>query len=208
MQIPFSQACERNKDPILEVLRPHLLNVKSVLEVGSGTGQHALYFAQNLPHLVWQSSDQTQYLEGLNAQFDNARQYDASGFKSLPKPIELDVTQTHWLPKSLAAQRYDVIYSANTLHIMQWSQVQAFFAGLKQVASEQALLVVYGPFRYKGLYTSASNRAFDQDLQSRGCGSALRDFEAVDALAAKNGFNLSEDIAMPANNQCLIWQKK
>ncbi|MBX2849301.1 MAG: DUF938 domain-containing protein [Acidiferrobacterales bacterium] len=205
--LPFSQACERNKDPILEVIQPHLKQAKSVLEIGSGTGQHALYFAQNLVHLNWQTSDQEMYLAGINAQINNAKDHDR-GLSNLLSPFELDVTQKHWLPKSLQNQKYDAIYSANTLHIMAWPQVEALFEGLYQVTKEGTYLIVYGPFKYQGKFTSESNGVFDQDLRSRGVGSAIRDIEAADKLANSAGFKLVEDVAMPANNQCLIWQNR
>jgi len=205
LNIPFSQACERNKDPILEVIRPFLKDAKSVLEVGSGTGQHGLYFAQNLNSLSWQTSDQIQYLDGINAQIENARQ-NSLELTNLLSPFALDVTQPQWLPNKLAHLKYDAVYSANTFHIMAWAQVQAFFEGLPQVVSKGSYLIVYGPFKYKGQFTSDSNESFDQDLRSRGVGSAIRDFEEVDQLAKMVGFNLVKDIAMPANNQCLVWQ--
>ncbi len=205
MQFPFSQACERNKDPILDVIRPLLKDLRSVLEVGSGTGQHALCFAQQLPHITWQTSDQAPYLAGINAQIDNAKEHN-SELSNLLSPIQLDVTQTSWLPESLTGQQYDAIYSANTLHIMAWPQVQAFFAGLHQVIRSGTYLIIYGPFKYHGQYTSGSNQNFDQDLRTRGVGSGIRNFEDVDKLAKESGLDLMNDIAMPANNQCLIWQ--
>lgn len=205
MNIPFSQACERNKDPILEAIQPYLQDAKSVLEIGSGTGQHALYFAQNLSHLTWQTSDQAQYLDGINAQINNAKQHNQE-LSNLINPFELDVTQPDWLPKALAGQKFDAVYSANTLHIMAWNQVKAFFAGLPEVVAKDTYLIIYGPFKYQGKFTSESNEVFDQDLISRGVGSAIRDFEEVDQLAKEVGFRLVKDIAMPANNQCLIWR--
>lgn len=195
--IPFSDACERNKDVILEVISPYLADAGTVLEIGSGTGQHAIYFARHCAHLKWQTSDQPQYLAGLSAQLENAQVSNALA------PIELNVNQRQWLSEPA---RYDVIYTANTFHIMRWQDVCGFFEGLRQVINPHSLLVVYGPFRYDGKYTSASNRAFDQNLQGRGFGSALRDFEAINDLASRQGFALLEDRSMPANNQCLVWR--
>lgn len=209
LKIPFSGACERNKDPIIEVISPYLQEAKSVLEIGSGTGQHALYFAEHLPHLVWQTSDQTQYLAGLNAQIDNAQtQLGEAALANIRYPIELDVMQKDWLRDLSPRQSFDVIYSANTLHIMPWAAVQAFFSGLNQnIVNDNALLILYGPFKYAQQYTSASNQAFDQELRSRGVGSGLRDFESIEEQANAVGFKLLKDVAMPANNQCLIWRK-
>lgn len=197
LTIPFSAACERNKDPILEVLRPHFENIADVLEVGSGTAQHALHFAEHCPNLRWQTSDQSQYLEGICAQLQNS---DASNVLA---PICLDVEQRDW---GNLDKRYEAIYSANTLHIMNQEQVTAFFAGLPNVVQAGSLLMLYGPFKYGGEFTSASNASFDQTLRARGVGSAIRDFEWADQLASAEGFELLADHAMPANNQCLVWR--
>lgn len=202
LNIPFSQACERNKDAILEVITPYLANAKTVLEVGSGTGQHAVYFARHCPHLAWQSSDQQQYLDGIRAQLLNS--HDDGRNNPLP-PIELDVLQARWLSEDAT---YDAIFTANTLHIMSWEVVQAFFAGLPQVSAIGSKLIIYGPFKYHGEFTSASNQVFDQSLRVRGVGSAIRDFEAVDELAREQGFDLLQDVSMPANNQCIVWQQE
>jgi cyclopropane fatty-acyl-phospholipid synthase-like methyltransferase len=193
--IPFSAACERNKDPILEVISPYLQNVNEVLEIGSGTGQHAVYFAQALPHLNWQSSDQACYLEGIHAQFGRA------SLNNLLAPIELDVTQSVWFADE---RRFSAIFTANTFHIMTKSQVVAFFDGVGSVSTESALLLVYGPFKYRGDFTSVSNQVFDQSLRARNCGSAIRDIEWIEELAREAGFGLQRDIAMPANNQLLV----
>jgi len=197
--IPFSGACERNKDVILDVISPYLNKAKTVLEIGSGTAQHAIYFAQNAPHIVWQTSDQKEYLEGINAQLQN------TNIDNVQRPYELDVNQTQWIENQL---RFDLIYTANTFHIMRWSDVCAFFNGLNSAVNKNAVLVVYGPFKYNGNFTSASNQVFDQTLRSRECGSAIRNFEAVDELAKEQGFELIKDHPMPANNQCLIWKRE
>lgn len=195
--LPFSDACERNKDPILDAMRPYLESVQNVLEIGSGTGQHALHIAQACPHLFWQPTDQACYLEGLTAQFD------ARGLNNINTPQELDVTQAVWFSES---QKFDLIYTSNTLHIMSWSMVESFFSGLYQVAKSNTLLVVYGPFTFDDRPTSPSNEAFDASLRARGVGSALRDFVRVDALAANVGFKHLSTRALPANNFCITWQ--
>ena len=193
---PHSPASERNRDPILAVLREYFANRQRVLEIGSGTGQHAVHFAAALPHLVWQASDRAENLGGIRLWLDEA------GLPNTPAPLELDVTQPRW-----PAQQYDAVYSANTLHIMSWAEVQRLFARLPEVLTADARLAVYGPFNYGGRYTSDSNAAFDASLKAAVPHRGIRDFEAVDALARGIGFALLEDRAMPANNRCLVWER-
>lgn len=199
LTIPYSAACERNKDPIWAIIAPYLESANTVLEIGSGTGQHAVYFAQRAPMVSWQTSDQRHYLDGVRAQIES--QANAT----LPPPIELDVTQSRWLETDV---EYDIIYTANTLHIMAWKEVEAFFSGLSQVTHKDSVLIVYGPFKVQGRHTSESNAAFDQSLQARGVGSGIRDIETICLAAQAAGFQLLQDHAMPANNRCLIWQAK
>lgn len=198
LTVPFSAACERNKDPILDVLRAYFTEITDVLEIGSGTAQHALHFAARCPHLRWQTSDQELYLDGIRAQLCNAAQPNV-----LP-PVNLDVMQADWHDGDM---RYDGVYTANTLHIMNRKQVRALFAGLCSVCHDDSLLMIYGPFKYQGEFTSASNASFDRSLRDRGVGSAIRDFEWIDDLAAAAGFRLLNDFAMPANNQTLVWRR-
>jgi len=167
-----------------------------VLEVGSGSGQHAEYFSDRLPHLNWQPSDQEQYLPGLIARCTQAKH------SNLRKPLLLDVLANEW-----PAQRFDAIYSANTLHIMPWQAVEAFFKGVGKTLQVGGQLIVYGPFKYDGGHTSNSNQQFDLQLRSRDCGSAIRDFEAVNSLAESAEMGLASDYEMPANNRCLVWVK-
>ena len=205
---PFSPSCERNRDPILEVLRDHFADRRQVLEIGSGTGQHAVHFAAALPNLIWQCSDRAENLAGVRQWLDDA------GLPNTPAPIELDVAGD-WstLDAPLGRLRetgqsgFDGVFSANTLHIMGWPAVEAFFAGLPAVISDDARLCVYGPFNRNGRYSSDSNRAFDGWLKARDPASAIRDAEAVDRLAETVGLRLVADIAMPANNCCRIWQR-
>ncbi len=199
MEIPYSEACERNKDPILTVLSEHFKHAKSVLEVGSGTAQHAIYFSQQTPNLSWQTSDRLEYHDGILAQLAVA------GVGNVLPPLELDVNQPVWVENRAT---YDLIYTANTIHIMAEPDVVAFFSGLPKVLKPDGKLVIYGPFKYAGKFTSDSNAAFDQSLRSRGVGSGIRDFEWLNELAASCGLALLSDHSMPANNQCLIWQRK
>jgi len=198
IDLPFSAACERNKDAILSVIKAPLSIAGSVLEIGSGTGQHAIHFAHAFPQLIWQTSDQNYYLEGIRAQLDNAK------LDNVAYPLELNVNQTPWLSK---VQVFDVVYSANTLHIMTDSDVVSFFQGLPSVSQAGSYLIIYGPFKYQGKFTSQSNAEFDQALRLRGCGSSIKEFDDVNRLAKREGFQLLHDHAMPANNQCLIWRK-
>ena len=184
---PFSEACERNRAPILEVLKRAFANSRRVLEIGSGTGQHAAYFAPELPHLIWQASDVAEHLPGI-------RQWIPD-----PAPIELDVDR-EW-PRIQA----DAVFSANTCHIMSWPQVERMFAGIGRLRPE--VLALYGPFNYNGRHTSQSNARFDAMLRARDPASGLRDVEKIDALAKRAGFSLAEDNAMPANNRLLVFQK-
>jgi cyclopropane fatty-acyl-phospholipid synthase-like methyltransferase len=192
---PFAPACERNRDPILDVLRRHFLGCRSVLEVGSGTGQHAVHFAAAMPWLSWQCSDRAEHLPGIRLWLDEA------GLPNTPAPIELDVSGA-W-----ARRRFDAVFSANTLHIMGWPEVQQFFEGVDAVLATDGVLAVYGPFNYGGAYTSDSNREFDAWLKARDTRSGIRDFEAVDALAREIGLTLMDDVAMPANNRMLVWRR-
>ena len=198
--LPFSEACERNKHPILEVLAANLTSPASALEIGSGTGQHAVHFARHLPHLVWQPSDCAEYLSGLSARVA------AEGPANLRMPLELDVAVADAWP---SPGTHGLVFSANTLHIMSWPMVEAFFhgVGVLLAPSDGALLLIYGPFRYAGKYTTPSNEAFDRMLRERDPRSGIRDIEAVDALAARQGLVLQADHALPANNQMIVWRQ-
>jgi hypothetical protein len=195
MEKPHAPSCDRNRDPILEVLRDHFMDRRHVLEIGSGTGQHAVHFAAALPHLVWQPSDRAENLDGIRAWLDEA------GLPNTPPPLELDVL-SDW-PR----QRFDGVFIANCLHIMSWATVGQMFAGLPGVIAPDFKMVIYGPFNYNGQFTSESNAAFEVWLKERGAHQGIRDFEAVDALARGIGLELVEDRAMPANNRCLVWHR-
>jgi len=192
----YSAACDQNKDPILKVIKPLLLNAKSVLEVGSGTGQHCVYFAKELPHLTWQASDQSMYLPSVSAWIDDAK------LTNTPKALKLNV-DLDW-----PEDKYQAIYSANTVHIMSWEMVLNFFKGVGQVLDKGGVFILYGPFNYLGQYTSQSNANFDLLLKDNNPLSAIRDFEALNQLAQKVGLSLVNDFAMPANNRILCWEKQ
>lgn len=196
MTKPYSQACENNKNPILKVISRVFSQQKQVLEVGSGTGQHAIYFAQNLPFLTWQTSDLLSNHEGIN------RWIDEYPSPNLLRPLALNLYEV-----PLFANQRDAIYTANTLHIISWQLVQAFFKLVESHLAKNGVLCIYGPFNYDGQYTSASNQSFDLLLKSRDEHSGIRDIEAVLDIAIKAGLSLQEDIAMPANNRMLVFQK-
>lgn len=191
---PDAPSCYRNRDVILAVLRDHFADRHRVLEIGSGTGQHAVYFGAALPQLIWQTSDRSEHHAGIQAWLDEA------ALDNVLAPIALDVTGA-W-----PTQGYDAFFTANTLHIMSAAAVQKLFAALPAVMEAGARLVIYGPFNYGGTYTSDSNRDFDAWLKARDPLSGIRDFEWIARLAQHAGFKLVEDRAMPANNRCLVWQ--
>ncbi|MCO5105696.1 MAG: class I SAM-dependent methyltransferase [Burkholderiaceae bacterium] len=195
MEKPFSPACERNREPILEVVREWFADRKHVLEIGSGTGQHAVHFAAALPKLRWQTSDVAENLPGIRLWLKEA------ALANTPAPITFDVNDAP--PEG----EYDAVFSANTLHIMGWKEVERMFASLPKLTKRGAVLVIYGPFNYEGQFTSQSNAQFDEALRSGNPKRGIRDFEEVDALAHAAGFALKEDRAMPANNRCLVWKR-
>jgi len=186
---PFSEASEGNRAPILAVLKRVFAKSRHVLEIGSGTGQHAAYFAPELPHLVWQASDVAEHLPGI-------REWVAD-----PAPIELDVDR-QW-PEVEA----DAVFSANTCHIMAWPQVERMFAGVGRLLPPGGLFALYGPFNYHGRHISESNARFDAMLRERDPQSGLRDIESLLPLGEKVYLKSEEDIAMPANNRLLIFRR-
>ena len=193
---PWSEACERNRGPILEVLREAFAGATQVLEIGSGTGQHAAHFAAALPHLEWQPTDRSEYLAGIAAWCDEA------ALPNLREPRVLDVDVAQW-----PVGACDGLFSANTLHIMGWPSVENFFHGAGRVLQPSGVLAVYGPFRYDGRHTAPSNAQFDAFLRGRDPQSGIRDFEAVNTLAAAADLVFVADHAMPANNRVLLWRR-
>ncbi|MES9923218.1 MAG: DUF938 domain-containing protein [Candidatus Thiodiazotropha endolucinida] len=192
---PYSEACDENKAPILEVLIRLYRDVQTVLEIGSGTGQHAVHFATAMPHLTWQTSDMAENHPGIRAWLREA------ALPNVHNPIGLDVSRA-W-----PAGEYDAIFSANTTHIMSWPEVELMFQGVGQVLKRGGCFALYGPFNYQGGYTSESNQRFDQWLKSRDPLSGIRDFEMLDELAASNHLIFSEDVEMPVNNRILVWYR-
>ena len=194
--LPFSQACENNKQPILDRIQPLLRDREQVLEIGSGTGQHAVYFAAAMPKLTWLPTEIASQLPVLTPRLE------AYTGDNLAAPLTLDVCARPW-PVPVP----DAMYTANTFHIMPWSAVESLFEWLADHAPDDFLLLVYGPFHYGGRYTADSNARFDEWLKERDPLSGIRDFEAVDALVTQAGLSLIGDEAMPANNRLLAWRR-
>jgi len=194
--LPYSESCERNKAPILEVLQQLLPSCGKILEIGSGTGQHIVHFAPHFPVLQWQPSDRDEYLQGLTARVA----YEGS--PNILPPIKLDVLD-EWPDGVFAAA-----YSANTAHIMGWDAVCATFTGLGAHLGPGGLYCLYGPFNQDGRFTADSNREFDSHLRNRDPQMGLRDLEALESLANRNQMVLHKQFPMPANNQILVFRKK
>ena len=193
---PFAPACERNRGPILEVLRRVFRDAADVIEIGSGTGQHAVWFAAGLPHLVWRTSDLPRHHAGINAWVDEAR------LDNLERPLTLDVVREPWPLASAGGA-----FSANTAHIMHWPEVEAMFRGVAGVLVPGARFALYGPFARDGRHTSTSNAAFDRSLRAQDPGMGVRDLRDLERIAADGALALEEDIAMPSNNRTLVWRK-
>ncbi|MEE9445816.1 MAG: DUF938 domain-containing protein [Cocleimonas sp.] len=197
MNKPYSESCDQNRDFIFKIIEPLLADKQHVLEIGSGTGQHAVYFAQKMPHLIWQCSDQIAYHADIQQWLDDAE------LSNTPAPIALDVSYDPW-PKNLSV---DVIFSANAVHIMSWKNVVDFINKAGEQLDSKGLLILYGPFNYNNTYTSDSNARFDIWLKQNNPQSGIRDFEAINELAEQKGLSLIDDFTMPANNRILCWKK-
>jgi len=192
---PFSEACERNRGPILEILARIFADRRRVLEIGSGTGQHAVYFGAALPHLEWQTSDLTAAHDGIRLWLDDSQ------LPNVLAPIALDIRDSTW-----SVGKYDAFFCANVVHIAGWDAVESMFRGIARYRNDDCVVALYGPYNYGGRFTSQSNVEFDAWLRQRDPASGIRDFEAVDALARRIGLSLAEDNAMPANNRLLVWR--
>jgi len=192
--LPYSEAADRNKDPILGVLAEHFADRKDVLEIGSGTAQHAVHFASRLPHLVWHCSDVSENLYSIKQRLSQ------SALPNLAGAIEFDIAGT-W-----PIRQYSAVFTANSLHIMSWNNVERLFEGLPRLLHHDGKFIVYGPFNEHDRYTSESNRLFDLQLKQVHPERGLRAIEDVMALARCAGLGLLADRVMPANNRCLVWQ--
>jgi len=193
---PFAESCQQNRDPILAVLRRLFADRREVLEIASGTGQHAVHFGAALPHLTWHTSELPENHAGIRAWLDEA------ALTNVRPPVTLDLNQPDW-----PAVEVDAVFNANTVHIVAWPLVERMFAGIGRVLATGGLVCLYGPFNYGGEFTSESNARFDVWLKNRDPASGIRDFEALDRLARAQGLRLLDDIEMPVNNRTLVWRR-
>jgi len=191
---PYAEACVKNGLPILEVLRQKLPNCSRVLEIASGTGQHAVYFGGAMSNVEWQTSDLVERHAGIQQWLDDA------GLENVLSPLSLDVMADTW-----PEQSYDVVFSANSAHIMSAEAVEKMFCGAAGVLVQAGLFLLYGPFIYSGVHNSESNMNFDRWLKLNQPQAGLRDVDWLREIAAKRGLKLLEDIEMPANNRILVW---
>jgi cyclopropane fatty-acyl-phospholipid synthase-like methyltransferase len=197
MDKPFSPACERNRDPILKVLKDNILpSDRRLLEIGSGTGQHAVYFAPHFPQLEWFPTDLSGNIFGMKKWINEAH------IPNLQQPTKLDVAKDDF-PKL----KFDVVFTANTLHIMHWKDCKSFMKLLGHRLREDSRAIFYGPFKYNGEFTSESNAEFDVSLRANDPLSGIRAFEDVNNNMSKNGFELVHDYEMPANNRMLVYNR-
>jgi len=193
---PYAASCDENREVILQVIESLFARCSQVLEIGSGTGQHASYFSQHMSHLTWIASDRIDNHPGIRLWLEEAR------LENIVGPLCLDVTQPDW-----PVAQVDGVFSANTAHIMGWPAVQKMFAGIGRVLAPGGVFALYGPFNYHGRYTSDSNARFDAWLKTRDPASGIRDFEALQRLAEQAGLVLQQNVTMPANNRILCWKK-
>lgn len=195
---PYSSACDENKEPILDIIKEIFINSDNILEIGSGTGQHAVYFGHHLPELNWHTSDLPENHKGILAWLKD------TNLPNVESPLELDVSNTDWNKLG----KFDGIFSANAVHIMHWDNVIDMFSGIGEVLLPGGKCCLYGPFNYNGEFSSQSNANFDSWLKNRDPGSGIRDFEALDNLASGIGMQLIADYSLPVNNKILFWEKK
>lgn len=197
MEKPFSPACERNSDPILEVLEEVILpSDRRLLEIGSGTGQHAVYLAPHFPALEWYPTDLSDKLAGMKLWFQEAK------IQNIQMPTRLDVARDDF-PKL----KFDIVFTANTFHIMHWKDCKSLMKLMGKRLRENSRVVIYGPFKYNEEFTSESNAEFDKNLKARDPLSGVRAFEDVNNNMVKNGFEIVADYEMPANNRMLVFNR-
>lgn len=195
MNKPFSPSADRNKEFILSTLRQELAADQLVLEIGSGTGQHACYFAAALPNVIWQPTELKQNIPGIDSWMDE------QNLENILEPKALDVDVHPW-PVTHA----NVCFTCNTFHIVGMPSVRSIFEGCNTVLRDGGKLCVYGPFAIDGQHTSAGNQQFDQQLRTSNPNSGVRDLSELDAIAQQLGFNAYRSITMPANNLFVVWE--
>ncbi|MDQ7075655.1 MAG: DUF938 domain-containing protein [Gammaproteobacteria bacterium] len=194
---PYSEACDQNAQPIFDLLSQKTPPNSTLLEIGSGSGQHAVYFGKALPSVTWQTSDRQQNHSGITLWLEEY------ALDNVLPPLALDVLNDPW-PK----QQYDTVYSANTAHIMPTAAVEAMFQGVGQVLQEKGLFLLYGPFMDNGQQTSVSNERFELWLKAQNPQQGVRDSVWLKELAESAGLTWLDDVQLPANNRILIWQKR
>ncbi len=192
---PYSESCEQNRRPILSALEKLLPRTGKLLEIGAGTGQHAVYFAPCFAGLDWYPTDVEENIPGIVMWLDEAR------ISNIRPPRVLDMRAPDW-----PALKFDAVFSANTVHIMAWELVEVMFEGIGRLLDRHGVFCLYGPFNYHGRYTSPSNARFDQWLRQRDPQSGIRDIDQLNSLAADSGMVLDEDIEMPVNNRMLVFR--
>ena len=192
----FSQACEKNKEPILKVLKEYVSDQESLLEIAGGTGQHGEFFAKSFPNIVWQTSDLPDAVTDLNLRISEAN------LQNFPRALTLDVNDPNWNVK-----KYELLFTANSLHIMSEESVENFFSRIPDALQQSALVFIYGPFKYDGKFTTESNAEFDEWLKEKDRRSGIRDFEVISELAISAGFSFVADVQMPSNNQLLVFSR-
>ena len=195
-RLPFGQACEKNKEPILKVLKEYISDQESLLEIAGGTGQHGEFFAKSFPNIVWQTSDLPDAVTDLNLRISEAN------LQNLPRALTLDVNDPNWNVK-----KYELLFTANSLHIMSEESVENFFSRIPDALQQSALVFIYGPFKYDGKFTTESNAEFDEWLKEKDRRSGIRDFEVISELAISAGFSFVADVQMPSNNQLLVFSR-
>jgi len=196
MNKPNAPSCEQNQQVILDVLKTLFTEPGDVLEIGSGTGQHAVFFTEHLAHLNWQPGDLETEHAGMKMWLDEV-EHDR-----IRVPLVLDVDMPEW-----KVAKKDYIFTANTTHIISALQTEKMFQHVGNCLKTGGIFVQYGPFNYNGKYTSESNANFDVWLKQRNPLSCIKDFEIIEVLAAENSMQLFKDIEMPANNRILVWKK-
>ncbi len=194
---PHAPACDRNRQVILDVLNQVIQpQDKQLLEIGSGTGQHAVFMSAHFPNLIWQTSDLEENHTGIKLWLAEEKS------PQLKSPVHYQAGKTIF-----PSGDFDVVYTANTLHIMSWENVQSLINDLGNHLKAGSRVVIYGPFNYNGQFTSESNAKFELWLKDQNPESGIRDFELVNALMLAHGFELLIDKTMPANNRCLVFSK-
>lgn len=196
MNKPFAESCAQNQQVILDILKTLLTESGTVLEIGSGTGQHAVFFTEQLPHLNWQPSDLIDQHSGMQLWLDEVEH------NRIKAPLEIDVDKGPW-----SVENIDYVYTANTTHIISSSQTENMLKHVGACLKPGGLFIQYGPFNYNGTYTSESNARFDMWLKERDPNSCIKHFETIQVLAEEHGMRILKDIEMPANNRILVWRK-